>query len=468
MGLVHLFATIAISAAVRRKDSFIEGNLSQGLTSPLAKADGASPKKAKSWDSPKNAKSWDSPKNAKSWHSPTIGERKKDAKTNSDDVLLKAVAAMWAMAFNEKPHWLPPYASGCLHGYNDVAYHNKLHAVDVFRFVLKMRHTSVLSKEEIQGIALAALCHDYGHPGLNNGFMGQYIRKEIRKYGHESVKVIVNSMDPALEAKASSTECKEGLCEKGTFIAYSEKAADTDLLPAGKIFEKGCERNGPGKCTSLLERHHLRHGLEILGKNLHAEPRLKSFVNVFEKSILHTDFGKDFALREELHQVISKTGSPTLNLHGLVLHAADINAASSEEFLYWACGVFAEFMHQKNLGSTAVPPAPKTVSDFLKGQGEWTVGIRTLVVNTLKVLKVPDKDAKPIIDRLRQNENKWFDCYRKVNDRSRTKPLRTLDFASKPGAKAIMEYLASETVNEAQKASCSGMELQRPKFGDSI
>ncbi|KAG5463400.1 MAG: hypothetical protein BJ554DRAFT_7880, partial [Olpidium bornovanus] len=51
-------------------------------------------------------------------------------------------------------------------------YHNFFHGVDVLFMVYYMLHhmevAMFLEKHEIAGVAIAALCHDIGHPGLNN------------------------------------------------------------------------------------------------------------------------------------------------------------------------------------------------------------------------------------------------------------------------------------------------------------
>ncbi|OHT09685.1 3'5'-cyclic nucleotide phosphodiesterase family protein [Tritrichomonas foetus] len=58
--------------------------------------------------------------------------------------------------------------------YNDVPYHNWFHAVDVTQFVFSVIQTvkmqDYLTKYEIFGLLLSAICHDTDHNGMNNTF----------------------------------------------------------------------------------------------------------------------------------------------------------------------------------------------------------------------------------------------------------------------------------------------------------
>ena len=58
-----------------------------------------------------------------------------------------------------------------------VAYHTFAHAVDVLHnvyvYVVDMGASQLLDQEEVCGLMLAALCHDIGHMGVNNGFFAK-------------------------------------------------------------------------------------------------------------------------------------------------------------------------------------------------------------------------------------------------------------------------------------------------------
>ncbi|KAL0479688.1 hypothetical protein AKO1_007520 [Acrasis kona] len=60
-------------------------------------------------------------------------------------------------------------------GYNDVPYHNAMHAADVLQalhyVIMKGGMSQYLSDEDMLAAFIAAIVHDYDHPGLNNTFM---------------------------------------------------------------------------------------------------------------------------------------------------------------------------------------------------------------------------------------------------------------------------------------------------------
>lgn len=72
----------------------------------------------------------------------------------------------------------------CIDGYYDpslVQYHNALHALDTYQMFVRAFGRSALSKDEKVGVALALLCHDYGHPGGDWGFgINDKLLKEIQ------------------------------------------------------------------------------------------------------------------------------------------------------------------------------------------------------------------------------------------------------------------------------------------------
>jgi 3',5'-cyclic-nucleotide phosphodiesterase/cAMP-specific phosphodiesterase 4 len=61
-------------------------------------------------------------------------------------------------------------------GYHNNYYHNSFHAADVtsstvFLIINGLGFTGKVSNIDIFGLVVAALCHDVGHPGLNNSFL---------------------------------------------------------------------------------------------------------------------------------------------------------------------------------------------------------------------------------------------------------------------------------------------------------
>jgi hypothetical protein len=62
-----------------------------------------------------------------------------------------------------------------MHGYKDLPYHGWYHGVDVLHTVYllldKTRASEYMTKLEFFALLVAALAHDIGHPGVNNGFL---------------------------------------------------------------------------------------------------------------------------------------------------------------------------------------------------------------------------------------------------------------------------------------------------------
>ncbi|KAF9911056.1 hypothetical protein EC991_004929 [Linnemannia zychae] len=76
-------------------------------------------------------------------------------------------------------------------GYLATFYHSFYHAADVtsvlYHMLQDMRASQYLSKPDMAALLLAGLCHDIGHPGLNNLFQVNAKTELYKKYGEESV-----------------------------------------------------------------------------------------------------------------------------------------------------------------------------------------------------------------------------------------------------------------------------------------
>jgi hypothetical protein len=79
--------------------------------------------------------------------------------------------------FDIEPKVFQTFAHKVAKGYKDVPYHNALHAADVvhsshlFLRMAELPQRASLSNIHIAGFLVAALIHDYKHPGLNNSFL---------------------------------------------------------------------------------------------------------------------------------------------------------------------------------------------------------------------------------------------------------------------------------------------------------
>ncbi|KAG0211212.1 hypothetical protein BGX33_004444 [Mortierella sp. NVP41] len=76
-------------------------------------------------------------------------------------------------------------------GYLAIFYHSFYHAADVtsvlYHMLQDMRASQYLSKPDMAALLLAGLCHDIGHPGLNNLFQVNAKTDLFKRYGEESV-----------------------------------------------------------------------------------------------------------------------------------------------------------------------------------------------------------------------------------------------------------------------------------------
>lgn len=84
------------------------------------------------------------------------------------------------------------FVGKALEAYNDLPYHNCLHAVDTLQSIssLLLESTpfySSLAPVEILATLVAALCHDMGHPGVNNHFLVESQDSLAQHYNDQAV-----------------------------------------------------------------------------------------------------------------------------------------------------------------------------------------------------------------------------------------------------------------------------------------
>eukprot|EP00475_Leptophrys_vorax_P012350 TRINITY_DN18793_c0_g1_i1.p1 TRINITY_DN18793_c0_g1~~TRINITY_DN18793_c0_g1_i1.p1 ORF type:complete len:582 (-),score=180.12 TRINITY_DN18793_c0_g1_i1:730-2475(-) len=76
-------------------------------------------------------------------------------------------------------------------GYNDVPYHNKIHAADVVQgmlfFIAKSSLSDLISEEDVFAALIAAAVHDLGHRGMNNNFEVESESGLAIRYNDQSV-----------------------------------------------------------------------------------------------------------------------------------------------------------------------------------------------------------------------------------------------------------------------------------------
>ncbi|KAG0213092.1 High affinity cAMP-specific and IBMX-insensitive 3',5'-cyclic phosphodiesterase 9A [Mortierella sp. GBA43] len=76
-------------------------------------------------------------------------------------------------------------------GYLEIFYHSFYHAADVtavlYHMLLEMNASQYLSKPDMAALLLAGLCHDIGHPGLNNLYQANAKTELAQQFGDASV-----------------------------------------------------------------------------------------------------------------------------------------------------------------------------------------------------------------------------------------------------------------------------------------
>eukprot|EP00746_Dinoflagellata_sp_MGD_P012415 gnl/MRDRNA2_/MRDRNA2_126476_c0_seq1.p1 gnl/MRDRNA2_/MRDRNA2_126476_c0~~gnl/MRDRNA2_/MRDRNA2_126476_c0_seq1.p1 ORF type:complete len:629 (+),score=136.46 gnl/MRDRNA2_/MRDRNA2_126476_c0_seq1:109-1995(+) len=353
------------------------------------------------------------------------------------------------------------YAQECLEGYKAVGYHDASHGYDVFKFVVNVfwqTPDDILPKMNKEAAALAALCHDFGHPGLNNKAIYYVAQAGNAKYKSipynidflkainvpyengvaetelDAAKEVALNSPGATDANIAPPPDKAFSKAGGAFCGHPDDAplipdncqpqcAFCPFSPAAACksapckpfsFFPGCGFNG-GDCSSFEESYHAKKAVEILGKHAGVE-EFYEYLNIVRDDILATDFGKDYYLRTVVQATIDAAASPDAVLAGeLAVHISDINAASATNFAVWACGVIAEFVRQgiigMSLGDSGLSPFPFLLAKFAAGQVSWSYGIKAWFLASFSLLKLDGTaTAKERLSSLEANIKAWKGC----------------------------------------------------------
>ncbi|KAI8351186.1 hypothetical protein BD560DRAFT_318042, partial [Blakeslea trispora] len=174
-------------------------------------------------------------------------------------------------------------------------YHTFHHAVDVvtmlYCFIYQFDAYQYLSELDIASLMIAALCHDIGHPGLNNAFQFKSQSELFMKYG-----------------------------KKSTLETYS-----VDLT------------------VSILRKHQLvHHPMEEMISNLILSTDMENHVALEQQAY------KLASCMDSQHKMLPKSHSTSQVLSHLLLHAADISnmARPWKISKLWSDRITKEFLHQ--------------------------------------------------------------------------------------------------------------------------
>jgi cAMP-specific phosphodiesterase 4 len=196
-------------------------------------------------------------------------------------------------------------------------YHNFSHAVDVLHVVARIMRliTSevLLSELEQYSLLIAAIGHDMGHPGVNNGFLSEV--------GHE-LALQYNDRSPLENMHCAKLYAVLGQPETDIFAAMSK----VQLKEVRRII-----------IDAILHTDMMSH--QSMVKDLQAtyQANEEVFTENVEASV-HT---------ESEVEVLSQPGTKTLIMN-VILHGADVsNTCRSWEVTYaWANATIDEFFDQ--------------------------------------------------------------------------------------------------------------------------
>ncbi|RKP09303.1 hypothetical protein THASP1DRAFT_14461, partial [Thamnocephalis sphaerospora] len=259
-----------------------------------------------------------------------------------------------------------PVAEGCLvaflddvrAGYLDNPYHSFAHGVDVASVVYNFLHMPYtmawLTPLDRVSMMIAALCHDIGHPGLNNVYQVNARTELAQRY--ENISVL--------------------------------------------------ERYSCDLAKELLEKHDLLRWIPQSFAEL--ETRMC-------ETIVYTDMKFHFELLEQLHQLhgCSITAAPTDPLPSrqrsilcsILLHAADISNTARPWAVskWWSESINAEFRHQsireREEGLPLSPGLDRPDEEQLAGNIDFAELVRPFYVGLAELIP----EMRPFLQNLDSN-----------------------------------------------------------------
>mmetsp|Transcript_1067 Transcript_1067/g.2443 ORF Transcript_1067/g.2443 Transcript_1067/m.2443 type:complete len:904 (-) Transcript_1067:130-2841(-) len=202
-------------------------------------------------------------------------------------------------------------------------FHNFAHAVDVVHATAKllrnMNSECFLTELEQYSLLIAALGHDLGHPGVNNGFLSEV--------GHE-LALQYNDRSPLENMHCAKLYTIIGSREANVFVNLEREQY------------KECRKN---VIETILHTDMMEHMAMVKDLQLLYEMNCE----VFEQSGVVVDGLPPEILPEE-HEVFSKDDSTKILVMSTVLHAADVsNPCRTWEVTHaWAMKCLEEFFEQ--------------------------------------------------------------------------------------------------------------------------
>jgi len=403
---------------------------------------------------------------------------------------------LWVKVFGgAAPVWLEEYAEKCLDGYVAAPYHHRGHAVDVYRYWMQaFGKTKEMKENDIKAVAVALLCHDYGHPGLNNKYMAENKFKGVEDSRTarltDSIKRAINAINSAesskwddwlkssrrAEGKGPEEMSDEQVAQRasgGSFAVFipgetdmrgacapgdSGSAADrVDEKVKGPFCMKGCyggERGETG-CWSIEESFHAMNAkklFEAAAKGSAADGVDSAAV---ASAVLATDMGRDASDRDELLDIASKAVTDpqghSEQLRGILIHLTDISGASSDAPLCWSASIHAEFRDQASLIDGSQPNAPD-VQSWLGVELGWARSVKAFVEKAFEMTTEDEEGEKFQDARLaavNQHVAKLESCMKTFEDETKTKTKREgVDFPDLGTDPLQMQIAIMETITK--------------------
>ncbi|KAH7043078.1 hypothetical protein BKA57DRAFT_397864 [Linnemannia elongata] len=256
-------------------------------------------------------------------------------------------------------------------GYLATYYHSFFHAADVtavlYHILLDMNASQYLSKPDMAALLLAGLCHDIGHPGLNNLFQVNAKTELVQRHGETSV------------------------LEK-----YSCSLA-MDLIDKHKLF-----RNIASSPAGILPE----------GSHATEQSMKESMV----KAIMATDMSFHYDMLNNLNSLIDYRSASELtlelrqNLSNCLLHAADISNAVKPWTLCkrWSDLVVQEFFRQGDIEKSQQLPISPNMDRNQHNQPQISLGFGDFVVQPYFESFVEFlPEASPFLVALANNREHW-------------------------------------------------------------
>ncbi|KAF9961223.1 High affinity cAMP-specific and IBMX-insensitive 3',5'-cyclic phosphodiesterase 9A [Mortierella alpina] len=380
-------------------------------------------------------------------------------------------------------------------GYRATFYHSFYHAADVtavlYHMLQGMRASQYLSKPDMAALLLAGLCHDIGHPGLNNLFQVNAKTELVKEHGEASV----------LE-KYSCSLAMELVTKHSLFRNIAQSPAATQ--PEGQPATETAMREAMIKAILATDMSFHYDMLNNLSALIEATTSpLSSSASDAESETEPDQDGSELDLQQSspppppplppptqphpsIRDSMDSTSSSTpqsitsrspgdltpeqrQNLCNCLLHAADISNAVKPWTVCkrWSDLVVQEFFRQGDIEKAQGLPVSPNMDRNQHNQPQISLGFGDFVVQPYFEAFVDLlPDATPVLTSLANNRDQWLalqqssqqfgnDPYLSVD------PLEDPNLASRPSSPTIPYISTGRRVSGSTRSSGSSGKLSQ-------